>query len=69
MTASKLTYIVVENSGMVGEADVARFPTYWSARRWMERTYSENERDKDHPYYLSPAICVEEPNGTRSYEL
>lgn len=66
---SKLSYIVVENSGRVGECDVGRFPTYHSAARWMERTYTAAERDPASRNCLHPAICVEEPNGKRSFEV
>ncbi|MBN8844821.1 MAG: hypothetical protein J0H88_16390 [Sphingomonadales bacterium] len=66
---SKLKYIVVENAGMVGEADAASFPTFWSARRWMEKYYSADELDRESERYLNIHICVEEPNGSRSYEI
>jgi hypothetical protein len=64
----KRQYIVVENAGMVGEHDVARFGTPWAAKAWIERTYSVAERDRNSPACLYPEVCVEE-DGVRSFEL
>lgn len=61
-------YIVVEMSGMVGEHDVARFGTYSGALAYLERDYSDAERDHWNPNCLWPDICVE-IDGMRSYDL
>lgn len=61
-------YIVVEMAGMVGEADVASFGTFWAAEGWMKRIYSAQERDTGHDNCLHPAICAE-VDGVRSYDV
>lgn len=66
--ASGCQYIVVENAGMLGEQDVGRFGTYWAAHAWMDRAYSDAERDRSHPNCLFPDICVE-ADGVRSYDI
>lgn len=69
MLKAALTYIVVENSGMLGERDVKTFPSYPAAAGWMERWYTEEERDASSPACLHPDICAEQPDGSRSYEV
>ena len=66
--SNKPKYIVVENSGMVGEQDVASFSTHSAARGWIERTYSAKERDRESPYCLYPDVCLEE-DGMRRYDI
>lgn len=61
-------YIVVENSGMVGEQDVGKFGTLTGAVMYIERTYTERERDRQSPYCLHPAVCLEE-DGARTYDI
>jgi hypothetical protein len=68
MSAAVRKYIVVENSGMVGERDMVVTNDYRSAVNWLERAYSEDERDYTSPNCLFPDICVE-IDGERSYEL
>ena len=67
--ANPLTYIVVENSGMLGERDVKSFRSYPDAASWMERWYTKGERDTSSPACLHPDICAVGPDGTRSYEV
>ncbi|SCW61478.1 hypothetical protein SAMN02927924_01668 [Sphingobium faniae] len=64
----RIKYIVVEKSGMVGEHDVGTFGTYSAALNWMERNYSESERDHTHRNCLFPDVCVE-VDGERSYDV
>ncbi|WP_336973468.1 hypothetical protein [Sphingobium aromaticiconvertens] len=61
-------YIVIENAGMVDAQDVGKFGTRWAAEKWLEKTYSVNERDRAHPLCLFPDICVE-IDGVRSYDI
>jgi hypothetical protein len=68
MSVTGAKYIVVENSGMVGEVDVAKFDSIGAASRWIAKTYSKQERDTMSPNCLHPEICVEIA-GERSYEL
>ena len=65
---NKQEYIVVEMSGMVGEHDVGRFGTYGAALSYLERTYSDAERDQFHANCLWPDICVE-IDGMRTYDI
>jgi hypothetical protein len=58
-----MTYIVVENSGYEGERDVRKFPRYWPAREWVNKTYSEDEREEMHV-----EICKLTETG-RTYEF
>ncbi len=61
-------YIVVENSGMVGEQDVAKFPCRSAAFSYVERVYTDRERDRTSPFCLYPDVCLEE-DGMRTYEI
>lgn len=61
-------YLVVENSGMIGEHDVANFGTQREAWAYIERTYTSAERDHYSPKCLYPDVCFE-VNGNRTYEI
>ncbi|QCB42205.1 hypothetical protein E5673_08145 [Sphingomonas sp. PAMC26645] len=65
---SKPAYIIVENSGMVGEKDVAKFGTQNAAWAWLNRTYSDVERDHESPHCLFPDVCLEQ-DGSRTYDI
>ncbi len=65
---TKPAYIVVENSGMVGEQDVGKFGTRSAAFAYIERAYTAAERDKDSPRCLFPDVCLEQ-DGSRTYEI
>lgn len=57
-------YIVVENAGYEGEQDVHTAKTYRAAVNWLRKTYDEEDREK-----LHPDVCLERPDGSRTYEL
>ncbi len=65
---SKPAYIVVENSGMIGEQDVGKFGTQAAALAYIDRAYSAAERDKDSPRCLFPDVCLEQ-DGSRTYDI
>lgn len=68
MSSPDRKYIVVENSGMVGERDMVVTRDYRAAVEWLEKAYTAEERDRFSPNCLFPDICVE-VDGERSYEL
>ena len=61
-------YVVVENAGMIGEVDRARFATQGAAWSYISRTYSDAERDRFSPFCLYPDVCLEE-DGSRTYDI
>ncbi len=61
-------YIAVENSGMVGEQDVGTFGTQAAAWAWINRYYSDEERDHSSPKCLFPDVAYEE-DGMRTYDI
>jgi hypothetical protein len=61
-------YIVVENAGMVGEQDVGKFGTLTAAWAYINRVYSDAERDHTSPKCLFPDVCFEE-DGMRTYDI
>lgn len=61
-------FIVVENSGMVGERDIANFSTLAAAWAYIERVYTDAERDQFSPKCLFPDVCFEQ-DGERTYVI
>lgn len=61
-------YIVVENSGMVGEQDVAKFGTMTAAWAYINRVYTDAERDHTDRKCMFPDVCLEE-DGSRTYDI
>ncbi len=61
-------YIAVEQSGMVGETDVGRFSTSGAAWAYINRAYTDAERDRCSPKCLFPDVCAEE-DGSRTYDI
>lgn len=61
-------YIVVENSGMVGETDVGTFGTQAAAWAYINRVYTDDERDHLSPNSLFPDVAYEE-DGVRTYDI
>ncbi|WEJ60221.1 hypothetical protein [Devosia sp. FJ2-5-3] len=62
-------YTVVENAGYERETDLRSFPTYGAAQAFLERQYTNDERDVMSETCLHPAIRLDRADGTSSYEL
>lgn len=62
-------YIVVENSGMVGECDIGGFfDTAQEAWDYIKAHYDDDERDRFHKNCLFPEVALE-IDGERTYDF
>lgn len=61
-------YVVVENAGMIGETDIGKFGTQTAAWAYINRIYSEAERDHTSHHCLYPDVAFEE-DGMRTYDI
>ena len=65
--APSTIYTVVENAGYEREHDVNWFSDYGKAARYVDRQYSADERDSEHPDCLHVGIRADYPDGTCEY--
>lgn len=58
-----MPYVIVEQSGYVGERDVHQTEDYWDALDWMRRNYAQEETTN-----LHVDIAFDSEDG-RTYEV